>query len=258
MTSRALSFGAAAVAYERFRPGYPDEVVDVVVDYAGRPVRTALEIGAGTGKATRVFAASGIEVTATDPDEVMLAELRRHVPASVVTIQGALEDLEPDPVHDLVYAAACLHWTDPKQRWSRVAALLAPGGCFANVGGEVVIADPALAEAALAIHLRFVPDIDVHPHHIPAAGEMKWPGSELRQSELFDDIREVRIRRELSMSAADHVGHLSTVSAYLQLPEAERSKAFAELRQLLPDQVELAADVMVHLARLRVTAGQSD
>lgn len=40
----------------------------------GRIAR-AIEIGAGTGKATRVFAAAGVEVVATDPDPAMLAVL---------------------------------------------------------------------------------------------------------------------------------------------------------------------------------------
>lgn len=52
MSGRALSFGVVAEAYERFRPGYPVELFDMVMAYAGHPVRTALEIGAGTGKAT--------------------------------------------------------------------------------------------------------------------------------------------------------------------------------------------------------------
>ncbi|MGW1675046.1 hypothetical protein [Streptomyces sp. NPDC002324] len=56
MSGRALSFGVVAEAYERFRPGYPVELFDMVMAYAGHPVRTALEIGAGTGKATRLFA----------------------------------------------------------------------------------------------------------------------------------------------------------------------------------------------------------
>ncbi len=97
-----------------------------MLEYAGRPVRTALEISTGTGKATRVFAARGIAVTATDPDAAMLAELVRHVPATVVTVQGALEDLAPDQTYALVFAAAALHWTEPTGRWSRVAALLEP------------------------------------------------------------------------------------------------------------------------------------
>src|SRR5204863_5092771 len=64
MSGRALSFGVVAEAYERFRPAYPVELFDVVMAYTGRPVRTALEIGAGTGKATRLFAQRGVTVTA--------------------------------------------------------------------------------------------------------------------------------------------------------------------------------------------------
>jgi trans-aconitate methyltransferase len=86
MSGRARSFGVVAEAYERFRPGYPVELVDTVMTYADRPVRTALEIGAGTGKATRLFAQQGVTVTATEPDGAMLAELRQHVPANVKTM----------------------------------------------------------------------------------------------------------------------------------------------------------------------------
>src|SRR6476620_5699880 len=106
MSGRGLGFGVMAQAYERFRLGYPVEVLDMVTAYAGRPVRTALEIGAGTGKATRLFAQRGVEVTATEPDGAMLAELRKHVPANVRTVQAAFEGLRPGKTYGLVYAAA--------------------------------------------------------------------------------------------------------------------------------------------------------
>jgi len=50
MSVRALSFGAVAAAYEQFRPAYPTELVDAVIKYTAQPIRTALEIGAGTGR----------------------------------------------------------------------------------------------------------------------------------------------------------------------------------------------------------------
>jgi hypothetical protein len=53
VSSRALSFGVMAEAYERFLPGYPVELFDMVMTYADQPVRTALEIGAGTGSSSR-------------------------------------------------------------------------------------------------------------------------------------------------------------------------------------------------------------
>src|SRR4051794_14148855 len=128
MTGRALRFGGVAEAYERFRPGYPVEIVEVVTAYARQPIRTALEIGAGTGKATRAFVQAGGVVTASEPDRAMLDELRKQVP-NVTTLQVAFEDLALGERFGLVYSAAALHWTITEGRWTRIAALLQPGGC---------------------------------------------------------------------------------------------------------------------------------
>ena len=71
---RASSFGAVAEAYERARPGYPEEAVRWL---AGEPPRDVLDLGAGTGKLTRQLAAAGHRVTAVDPSPEMLDYVRR-------------------------------------------------------------------------------------------------------------------------------------------------------------------------------------
>jgi SAM-dependent methyltransferase len=252
VSGRALSFGAVAAAYERFRPAYPAELFEVVMSYASQPIRSALEIGAGTGKATRLFAQGGVTVVATDPDAEMLAELRTHVPATVATVQAAFEDLSLDETYGLVYAAAALHWTDPVGRWSRVAALLEPGGVFASFGGPVTLADAEVEEAVRAARAPFLDSDDVaSPDGTPAGHVMQWPGSELQHSEWFTDVEQAVIERRLTMSAGYYVGHLSTVSAYLQLPMPQQSQVYGAIMQVLPDTVEVAADVIVHLARRR-------
>ncbi|MFF0250494.1 class I SAM-dependent methyltransferase [Streptosporangium sandarakinum] len=250
MSDRALSFGGVAEAYERFRPGYPVELFDMVMAYAARPVRTALEIGAGTGKATRLFAERGIAVTATDPDGAMLTELRRHVPANVRTVQAALEDLRPGKRYGLVYAAAALHWTNPEGRWSRVASLVEPGGVFASFGGPIELADPAVEQAVRAARSPFLADDGVpSPDGTPPEAEMQWPGTELQRSEWFTDVRQAVVERRLPLTAYDYIGHLSTVSAYLLLPDAEREQVFSQIIKVLPETVEVIADITVHLAR---------
>jgi SAM-dependent methyltransferase len=252
MSGRALSFGVVAEAYERFRPGYPVELFELVRAYAGRPVPTALEIGAGTGKATRLFAERGIAVTATEPDGSMLAELRKHVPANVTTVQAAFEDVRPGERYGLVYAAAALHWTNPAGRWSRIAALLEPGGVFASFGGPFRLADPAVEEAVHAARAPFLASDEIpSPDGTPPDHEMQWPGSELQRSEWFTDVQQAEIERRLTMSARDYVGQLSTISAYLILPASEREQAFSRIMRVLPDKVEMAAHITVHLARRR-------
>ena len=250
MSERALSFGAVAVAYERFRPGYPDELVDEVLAYARRPVRTALEIGAGTGKATRAFAARGIAVTATDPDPAMLAELRKHVPRTVSTRQAAFEDLPLTSTYDLVFAAAALHWTDPVHRWARVSALLAPDGVFASFAGSLRFDDVAVSDAVRAARGSALPEDGVpSPDRTPEDSPMQWPGTELSRCERFIDIRQVSIGRRMVLSAQEYLGHLSTISAYRQLPVPARERVLDRVRDALPAQVTLNADLTLHLAR---------
>lgn len=255
MPRRALSFGAVAAAYERFRPGYPAELADLVLAYSDGPLLSALEIGAGTGKATRLFARRGVLVTATDPDPAMLDELRRHVPATVTTVQAGLEDLAPGESapgesYPLVYAAASLHWTSPNGRWERVAALLEPGGVFASFGGPVQPADPGVQRAVDAARAPFLDSDEVAPaDRTPPGAGLRWPGTELDRSELFTDVRQVVLARRWTASAGEYLGHLSTISAYLQLQPAPREQALDAIGRVLPAEVELAADLTVHLAR---------
>jgi SAM-dependent methyltransferase len=252
MVERALSFGSVASAYERFRLGYPDELVDRVLEYAGRPVRTALEVGAGTGKATRVFAGRGIAVTATEPDVDMLAELRRHVPSSVVTTRSAFEQLPLGSVYDLVFAAASFHWTKPEGRWARVAAFLQPGGVFASFGGPMRLADAEAEEAVRAVREQFLADDEVpSPDGTTAGLPLQWPGTELERSDLFGDVRQLVIHRRPTVTPAAYVGHLATISAYLVLSPEDRDEALRRIRDVLPERVSILADIILHLARLR-------
>jgi SAM-dependent methyltransferase len=265
MPVRALSFGPIADAYERFRPDYPDAVFDTVAAYGGAPLHTALEIGAGTGKATRLFARHGVRVTATDPDAAMLAELRKWVPSEVKTRQAAFEDLAAerpgggdggdngrDGTYGLVFVAAALHWTRAEGRWERVAALLEPDGVFASFAGPYQPGDRDVAEAVRVARAPFLGSDEVSsPDGTTPDAPMQWPGTELQQSELFGDVQQHVVERRFTVSARHFVGYLSTVSAYLQLEPAVRQQTFDAIIRVLPETLEITADVIVHLARRR-------
>lgn len=182
----------------------------------------------------------------------MLAELRKHVPASVRTVQAAFEDLQPGETYGLVYAAAALHWTNPDGRWSRVAELLEPGGVFASFGGPLQLSDPAVEEAVRAARAPFLDSDDIpSPDGTPPDVAMQWPGTELQRSEWFTDVQQSTIERRLTMSAHDYIGQLSTISAYLVLPPSHQDQVFTQILQVLPDTVEITADLTLHLARRR-------
>lgn len=263
---RSRSFGAAAEDYERFRPGYSADLVAMIIDTAQVPIRTAIEIGAGTGKATRMFAAAGVAVTAVEPDPAMLAVLERACAGLPVRpLLGTYEDLDtllaedrdarPVAGFDLLFAAAAFHWTRPQRRWDRAAALVRPGGLLAFFGGPLALIDPESVAREDAVLLRHGVDIRVRPQRVTgapdggAAGEqLNWPGDELLADDRFTDIRQRHVRRRLIMDRQSYLGHLNTVSAYRMLSSVERATVLAELAGVLPGQVELGADLDLHTA----------
>jgi hypothetical protein len=63
-------------------------------------------------------------------------------------------------------------------------------------------------------------------------------------------VRQSTIERRVAVSAQYYVGHLSTISAYLELPDAVREHVFDRILKVLPERVTVAADITLHLARL--------
>ena len=87
------------------------------------------------------------------------------------------------------------------------------------------------------------------PDRTAPAEEMQWPGTELLRSDWFRDVEQHVIQRRLSMTRDEYVGHLTTVSAYLELPPADRAQVFRRIRGVVPASVEVDADITAHLAR---------
>lgn len=248
-TPRGLLLGTAAESYERFRLGYPDEVVDRTLGYAGRPVESAVEVGAGTGKATRAFASRGIRVTALEPDQGMFTVLERETYGMPVSpVQATFEQYAGEPT-DLVYAAASWHWTDPATRWTRTADLLAPGGVVAVFGGPMKVADPEVQEAVADASRLPLDD----PAFRPSGGETPevapWPATELDGSERFADAEDHVLAREVVVPQKEYVGYLSTLSVCLQLAPADREGLLRRIAAVVPDQVRLDLAVRLFLAR---------
>ncbi len=127
---RALSFGAEADSYHAARPGYPAEAAQHVLRLTS--VSQAVEVGAGTGKATEVFARPGVDTTCLEPDQAMAEVLTRRGLPGVEVVVDSFEGW-PGPLRpvDLVFAAQTWHWLDRDTACARVKEWLRPGGVLA-------------------------------------------------------------------------------------------------------------------------------
>jgi len=240
--ARGLSFGSVAESYERYRRGYPDRLVDVVLEFTERPVRRALEVGAGTGKATRTFAGRGIDVTALEPDAQMAKVLARVTHGLPVRLKAmTFEQFHSEVRFDLVYAAAAWHWTSPTTRWTHAAELLVPGGVLALFGAPGELKDPGLLAAVDEIEKRLLPqddDVDAHPWSIEEA-----------TAAGFDHIEKRELPYVSTITATDFVGRLGTASLYLKLTPRQRTDTLREVRKVLPHHFEIDTTLQLSLAR---------
>lgn len=107
----AGTFGPAAGAYERGRPGYPPEAIDwLLAPFATLESPTVCDLGAGTGKLTRSLVERKLTVVAVEPSEPMLYQLRRAVAAARASLGSAKATGLDDESMDAVLVAQAWHW----------------------------------------------------------------------------------------------------------------------------------------------------
>jgi SAM-dependent methyltransferase len=164
--------------YDRVRPGYPAELF---ADFAagtgvgaGSPV---LEVGCGTGQATRPLAALGAAVTAVEPgaDLAALARERLAGQPRVAVETAAFEEWDDRGRRfDAVVAASSWHWVDPVVGWRRAHDVLRPGGWFALLAHVVVRrpGEPEMYAETADLHERFAPG-DTGWGHPPTEAEAR-------------------------------------------------------------------------------------
>lgn len=123
-------FGRAADAYDRGRPDYPAAAVEWLAGKLDlRPGRTVVDLGAGTGKLTRMLARSGAEVLAVEP----IAEMRERI-RGARAVEGAAEAIPlADASADAVTAGQAFHWFRTDEALAEIHRVLRPGGGLALV-----------------------------------------------------------------------------------------------------------------------------
>lgn len=201
---RAKSFGLVAGAYERSRPGYPDDAVRWL---AGTEPRDVLDLGAGTGKLTRSLVALGHRVTAVEPLPEMLAQLRVAAPGAIA-LGGTAERIPvADASADVVTVAQAFHWFDPGPALAEIARVLRPGGSLALVWNARDERDPWVGTLTEVIVGRAELD-DAEVVHEPIAasglyGAVETASFDHRQRLDREGLRELVLSRSYCAVLSD-------------------------------------------------------
>jgi SAM-dependent methyltransferase len=224
---QALSFGAAAAAYDRFRPSYPVEAVQWAV--GGPPPRRVVDLGAGTGILTRVLLGAGYEAVPVEPDPGMRAQLAAST-QGVTALAGFAEAVPlPDASADAVVAGQAYHWFDRERAHPEIARLLRPGGYFGAIWNHRDDNEPWVAELTRVTHDYPVSRGNVDPDPAPELGDSH-----------FAPVERAEFTHRTVHTPDSLLAMVATRSYYLTASPRERAEIDAGVRELTATHPALA------------------
>jgi SAM-dependent methyltransferase len=232
----ARSFDRAAEDYERVRPGYPPALLDLLPLGDDAEV---VDVGAGTGKLTRILAARYRHVVAVEPLDGMRAILERVVPQAHSRPGTAEEIPLPDGSVDGAFAGQAFHWFANEHAVRELARVLRPGGVLCLVWNEPLRPSPLPAAYDSYLARLHAPSLE--------AIQAGTPWQELIGAGPFGGVHEETVEHEQVQDREAVLAYAQTVSWVAHRLEEERAQIGRDLDALLdagPFAFRIRANVM--------------
>jgi SAM-dependent methyltransferase len=236
--------------YERGRPGWPAEVADI----ADLPrSATVLDLGAGTGKLTRVLLSRFGRVIAVEPQQATRRVLATRLP-DAEALDGTADRIPvPNGAVDAVFVAQAFHWFGTAQALAEIARVLRPGGALVLMWNVPAGPWQPPIVAGERLLLRRAPDqeevgydpLDLSRRHALGEWRVAFEGSE------FEELRELRLLNPQTLDREGLVAYFASMSWIADLPDVERLPLLAAVRSLLEvEEYRRAWETHVYWTRL--------
>jgi ubiquinone/menaquinone biosynthesis C-methylase UbiE len=217
-----VGFARSADAYERSRPGYPDDAIQYLVSRLGARARV-LDLAAGTGKLTRPLLASGLDVVAVEP----VPEMRAGLPATVRALDGTAEAIPlTDGSVDAVTVGQAFHWFDGDKALDEIHRVLRPRGMLGLIWNRRVEDDP--------VNRRITELLESYRGDIPTHRHDAWR-SAFERTALFEALEERVFANEQVLDAEGMEERIGSISFIAALEPDERSRVLERARSLAGD-----------------------
>jgi SAM-dependent methyltransferase len=233
-----FTFDQIASAYKASRPDYPEDLIDDVLSYAKlEPTNNILEVGCGTGQATKSFATRGLRIVAIDPGPEMVRAARETL-ASFANVELSEATFEAWPannsVFQLIIAAQSWHWVSPEVRFVKAAELLSPNGSLAVFGHVPVGLPMPLLEQFKQISLRHTGLWGPPPEawYLPNGPFKGW----FEESRLFGSVEHKCYPWKWKHTTSSYTNFLSTRSDIRMLAPSTRKDLLSEMEKAIDGQ----------------------
>ncbi len=224
-----MSFGESAAIYNTTRQPYASEVIDRVAGIVSATQgRSILDVGCGTGIATRQLAARGFQLVGTDVDVDMIEEARAIGQAGTYQVARASQLDFPDAAFDGATAFGAFHWFSDEASVRSIQRVLRQGAALVvvnkNDAGD-------FRDSIVEIVGRHVALDSARPkrHYQPAKTLAAFG---------FDAVEEVAIPVMEHLSPAQTIAHVRSMRLWEGVPPSLHGVIEAELRSYVASRLD--------------------
>ena len=237
-TSLRTTFNEDVQNYDIARPDYPKELFIDILSYLDerKAGKSAIEIGIGTGQATKPFLDAGFQITAIELGDKLAAyaaEKFRAYPSLHILCADFMEAApESAGSFDLLYAATAFHWLPKPDGYLRAKETPRDGGVIALFWNHPYMRrqDDPTNLAAAEVYDRLRPagkEILEFQESMtePILAELRASGFRNAQAKLYHRMR--------TLTTEQYIALLDSYSDHRALDAAMKNRFAQEMREAL-------------------------
>jgi ubiquinone/menaquinone biosynthesis C-methylase UbiE len=222
----AMGFQDAAHIYDQARPSYPNEAIKFLKSLCSTPT-TIVDLGAGTGKLTRLLSAFGAqEIIAIEPVSAMREHLQL-IPSITRIIAGTAEHiLLEDNTVDVIFCGQSFHWFANERALTEIHRVLKPNGLLVLIWNTLDYPRYSWSQQILELINSY------QPPEVPRYRSMKWKSAYENQN-LFPCLQHKQFANIQHMTRETVINRFLSVSFIAVLPSEEKEKFIMKMHQII-------------------------
>ena len=248
-------FNERCFVYDQYRPEYMDALYNdifqmIALDHNSK----ALEIGIGTGQATKSILETGCHLLAIEIGDQLASFTQEKFQAysNFQVENSSFEDCKlQDDSFDLVYSASAFHWIPEAFGYAKVYKILKPNGVFARFANHPYPAkdNPALFEAIQQCYKKYLPESNPGPEYTEEKAHVR---ADLAKKYGFIDTKYSVYNRVRTHTAHEYVKQLETMHDHIALEDQLREKLLSDIEATIMafgNQINVYDTIDLQLAR---------
>ncbi len=224
-------FNKVAEYYDKYRPGYPQEMIDSLISVTGITEGSdLLEIGCGSGKATEQLIEKGFNILGIDPGEDLVhIGNERFKNENVNFEKGRFEEYDfGQKKYDVIYAAQSFHWLPQPIGYQKCADVLKDNGYLALFWNMYVINDNDVDKELLEISEQYGGIADFVTE-AECESRINSIVSQIVDFNLFEKPTVIRKLWKQNYTADEFYGFALTGNRFMQNSDEDKKKAYHDI-----------------------------